>query len=126
MTKRGILLAHEQYLFPSVFHYFKEPLVMVRAKDQFVWDADGNQIELVEDRERKAPATAATIALMEAARENRVLIGRGGLDGNVVRITPPLNISKTDVDDFGERLSASLDRVGSAMLAHEYGRKSLL
>src|SRR5678816_388971 len=43
MTKQEILLAHEQYLFPSVFHYFKEPLVIERAKDQFVWDADGNQ-----------------------------------------------------------------------------------
>src|SRR6185503_14606237 len=43
MTKQEILLAHEQYLFPSVFHYFKEPLVIARAKDQFVWDADGNQ-----------------------------------------------------------------------------------
>jgi 4-aminobutyrate aminotransferase-like enzyme len=43
MTKQEILLAHEQYLFPSVFHYFKEPLVIARARDQFVWDADGNQ-----------------------------------------------------------------------------------
>jgi len=43
MTKQEILLAHEQYLFPSVFHYFDEPLVIARAKDQFVWDADGNQ-----------------------------------------------------------------------------------
>jgi 4-aminobutyrate aminotransferase-like enzyme len=53
---------------------------------------------------------------MEAARENRLLIGKGGLDGNVIRITPPLNISKTDVDDFAERLSASLDRVGAGLL----------
>src|SRR5579864_7075841 len=43
MTRQEILLAHEQYLFPSVFHFFKEPLVVARAKDQFVWDADGNQ-----------------------------------------------------------------------------------
>ena len=53
-----------------------------------------------------------------------VLIGKGGIDGNVIRITPPLNISKTDVDDFAERLSSSLDRVGS--LTNEYGRKSVL
>ena len=63
-------------------------------------------------------------ALMEAARENRLLIGKGGIDGNVIRITPPMNISKTDVDDFAERLSSSLDRVGS--LTNEYGRKSVL
>src|ERR1700687_6244695 len=43
MTKQEIILANQQYLFPSVFHYFKEPLVVARAKDQYVWDADGNQ-----------------------------------------------------------------------------------
>ena len=43
MTKHEILLAHQQHLFPSVFHYYREPLVLTRAKNQFVWDADGNQ-----------------------------------------------------------------------------------
>src|SRR5215831_20826646 len=43
MTKQEILLAHQQCLFPSVFHYYREPLVLTRAKNQFVWDADGNQ-----------------------------------------------------------------------------------
>ena len=43
MTKDEIILANREFLFPSVFHYFKEPLVVARAKDQYVWDADGNQ-----------------------------------------------------------------------------------
>src|SRR5215472_9614344 len=43
MTKQEILLAQQQCLFPAVFHYFSEPLVLTRAKNQFVWDADGNQ-----------------------------------------------------------------------------------
>jgi 4-aminobutyrate aminotransferase-like enzyme len=43
MTKDEIILANKEFLFPSVFHYFKEPLVVTRAKDQYVWDADGNQ-----------------------------------------------------------------------------------
>src|SRR5215469_4801385 len=43
MTKNEIVLANKEFLFPSVFHYFKEPLVVARAKDQYVWDADGNQ-----------------------------------------------------------------------------------
>ncbi|MGH9718685.1 MAG: aspartate aminotransferase family protein, partial [Bryobacteraceae bacterium] len=43
MTKEEILLAHKNFLFPAVFHYYKEPLVIERAKDQYVWDADGNQ-----------------------------------------------------------------------------------
>src|ERR1700694_1991903 len=43
MTKEEILVAHKKYLFPSVFHYYQQPLVMERAKDQYVWDADGKQ-----------------------------------------------------------------------------------
>ena len=43
MTKQQIILANQQYLFPSVFHYYREPLVVTHAKDQFVWDVDGNQ-----------------------------------------------------------------------------------
>src|SRR6266571_1902532 len=43
MTKDEIILANREFLFPSVFHYYKEPLVVSRAKDQYVWDADGNQ-----------------------------------------------------------------------------------
>src|SRR5215813_10533508 len=43
MTKDEIILAHKEFLFPSIFHYFKEPLVVARAKDQYVWDADGNR-----------------------------------------------------------------------------------
>src|SRR5258708_1390817 len=43
MTKDEILVAHKKYLFPSVFHYYQQPLVMERAKDQYVWDADGKQ-----------------------------------------------------------------------------------
>jgi len=73
-------------------------------------DAGGTAIELVEDRSSKTPAPAATLRVMEAARENRVLIGRGGIDGNVIRISPPLNISRSDVDNFIGALDASLTK----------------
>ncbi len=65
-------------------------------------------VELVEDRKSKKPAVAATLAVMEAARESGLLIGRGGMAGNVLRLTPPLNISKSDVDEFARLLDGSL------------------
>ena len=43
VTKQEIILANQECLFPAVFHYFREPLVLTKAKDQYVWDADGNQ-----------------------------------------------------------------------------------
>jgi 4-aminobutyrate aminotransferase-like enzyme len=68
-------------------------------------------IELVEDRRSKTPATEQTLRIMEAARDNRILIGRGGLYGNVLRISPPLNIHKSDVDEFIRRLDTSFLRL---------------
>jgi 4-aminobutyrate aminotransferase-like enzyme len=68
-------------------------------------------IEFVQDRQSKAPATQETLRIMEAARENRILLGRGGLYGNVLRISPPMNIGKGDVDEFIKRLDASISQV---------------
>jgi 4-aminobutyrate aminotransferase-like enzyme len=74
-------------------------------------------IELVQDPRSKAPATIETLRLMEAARENRILIGRGGLDGNVVRISPPLNIGIGDVDVFIRAFEKSLAQVCAPALS---------
>ncbi len=65
-------------------------------------------VELVEDRQSKTPAKAETSMVMEAARENGLLLGRGGLYGNVLRLSPPMNIGRTDVDEFLKLLNRSL------------------
>jgi 4-aminobutyrate aminotransferase-like enzyme len=44
---------------------------------------------------------------MEKARENGIMVGRGGLYGNVLRLSPPMNIGRDDVDEFIRRLDAS-------------------
>jgi len=55
-------------------------------------------VELVRDRSTKQPANRETLAVLEAAREMGVLIGKGGLDGNVLRIKPPMCITADDID----------------------------
>jgi 4-aminobutyrate aminotransferase-like enzyme len=64
-------------------------------------------LELVRDRRTREPAPEETAALMEAARRNRLLIGKGGLYGNVIRISPPMNIGRADVDEFARLLDAA-------------------
>ena len=51
-------------------------------------------IELVRDRETKEPATQETLAVSEAMREMGVLLGKGGLYGNMLRIKPPMCITR--------------------------------
>jgi alanine-glyoxylate transaminase/(R)-3-amino-2-methylpropionate-pyruvate transaminase len=55
-------------------------------------------VELVRDRGTKQPAKQEAAAVLEAAREMGVLLGKGGLDGNVLRIKPPMCITAEDAD----------------------------
>jgi 4-aminobutyrate aminotransferase len=92
--------------------YLRGKLEELQGKHDAIGDVRGmgllQAIELVEDRESKKPASARTAAVMEAARENRLLIGKGGMFGNVIRISPPMNVGRSDVDQFIELLDASL------------------
>jgi alanine-glyoxylate transaminase / (R)-3-amino-2-methylpropionate-pyruvate transaminase len=55
-------------------------------------------LELVRDRGTREPAKQETMDVLEHMRENGVLVGKGGLDGNVLRIKPPMCITAADVD----------------------------
>ena len=58
-------------------------------------------IELVKNEEAgdRTPNPEATVALFEATRERGLLIGKGGLHGNIVRIAPALNIGEDQIKD---------------------------
>lgn len=68
-------------------------------------------IELVRDRGTKEPATAETLDVLEQLREIGVLVGKGGLDGNVLRIKPPLCLTADDADFAIEAIDYALSRV---------------
>jgi len=92
--------------------YLRGKLEELQTKHALIGDVRGmglmQAIELVEDRQTKAPAARATGELMEAARRNGLLLGKGGMYGNCIRISPPLNVAKSDVDEFARLLDVSL------------------
>jgi 4-aminobutyrate aminotransferase-like enzyme len=49
-------------------------------------------------KENKEPAPDFVAEIFERTREGGLLIGRGGLYGNVIRITPPLTVEKAEID----------------------------
>jgi 4-aminobutyrate aminotransferase len=98
--------------------YLRGKLEELQGKHEIIGEVRGmglmQALELVEDRESKTPATRQTAMIMEAARQNRLLIGKGGMFGNVLRVTPPMNVGRADVDQFIELLDASLVACGAA------------
>ncbi|MFV1987633.1 MAG: aspartate aminotransferase family protein [Gemmatimonadota bacterium] len=87
-----------------------------RLRDRFPWIGEVRGmglmqgIELVTDRAGKAPDTDRAARLTEAAKEERLLVGRGGLYGHVIRIGPSLLISADDIDDGLRRFGAACER----------------
>ena len=68
-------------------------------------------LELVVDERAgdRTPDPASTARLFEETKRRGLLVGRGGLYGNVVRIAPPLTVSAGQVDDALEILGASFE-----------------
>ena len=55
-------------------------------------------VEAVKNRKTKEPDRETIAEVLEQCRERSLLIGKGGLFGNVLRIKPPMCITEADVD----------------------------
>ena len=95
---------------------FKAGLQRLQRSHALIGDVRGMGlmlgVELVRDRGHKTPAREETLDVLEAARELGVLLGKGGLDGNVLRIKPPMCITAADVDYALEVLDQALTLAG--------------
>lgn len=94
---------------------FKSGLEDLMRRHQLIGDIRGKGlmlgVELVRNRGTKQPAKEEALEIMELAREMGVLLGKGGLDGNTLRIKPPMCISAADVDFALEVLDVALTKV---------------
>jgi 4-aminobutyrate aminotransferase len=68
-------------------------------------------MELVTDRESRQPDAARARALLEAAREEGLLIGLGGTFGQVIRLGPSMLVEPDQVDDALARFERACERM---------------
>ena len=96
--------------------YLKQGLEDLQSRHTIVGDVRGQGlmlgVELVTDRQAKTPATTETAAVHERAKDLGLLIGKGGLYGNVLRIKPPMCIQREDCDFLCQVLDVCLNEVG--------------
>jgi len=101
----------------TVGNYFRQGLEGLKEKYALIGDVRGmglmQGLELVKNRQTKEPAPQETNRLLDEARRAGLIVGKGGLWGSVIRMSPPLNIGKADVDEALRMLDQALAAVGS-------------
>ena len=94
----------------TVGDYLREKLEELKEKYSIIGDVRGmglmQGLELVKNRETKEPAPEAVLKVFEETKRRGVLIGKGGLYGNVIRTGMMLNSTTDNVDE----LAAALDK----------------
>jgi 4-aminobutyrate aminotransferase len=92
--------------------YFHEKLLGLKEKHRVIGDVRGiglmQAIELVKDRNTREPDPQSVLKVFEETKRQRVLIGKGGLYGNVIRTGLMLNSTKDTVDKLISALDAGL------------------
>lgn len=86
----------------AVGAYLRERLEELQERHQAIGDVRGLGlmigVELVKDRLTKEPAPEIALAVMDEAKARGLIVGKGGLYANTLRICPPLIVSKADAD----------------------------
>lgn len=68
-------------------------------------------VEIVRSRKTKEPAPDIVLEIMEMAKDDGVLLGKGGMAGNTIRVKPPLCTGKDDADRIIDVLDRALRRL---------------
>ncbi len=95
--------------------HLKNLLVDLQARQPLIGEVRGLGlmlgVELVRDRATKEPAAKETADTLERCKERGLLLGKGGLYGNVLRIKPPMCITKDDAEFLVECLDEVLSEI---------------
>ena len=93
--------------------YLKDRLNGLKEKYPIIGEVRGmgliQGMEIVKAKKEPAPDFVAEI--FESTKEQGLLIGKGGLYGNVIRITPTLTIEKEDIDQAIQIMDRVFEKV---------------
>jgi 4-aminobutyrate aminotransferase len=99
----------------TVGDYLREKLEELKQKHAVIGDVRGmglmQAIECVKDRKTKEPDPQSVARVFEETRKRGVLIGKGGLYGNVIRIGPPLVATRSDIDQLVAALDGAFSEI---------------
>ena len=92
----------------TVGNYLIEGLRRLQANYECIGDVRGSGlmigVDLVKNRQTKEPLSQLASQVHEGSKDLGLIIGKGGLYRNVLRIKPPLCISKDDANFIVEVL----------------------
>jgi alanine-glyoxylate transaminase/(R)-3-amino-2-methylpropionate-pyruvate transaminase len=98
--------------------YLKDRLRELQERQPLIGEVRGMGlmlgVELVRGRDTKEPATKEAADVLELCKERGLLVGKGGLYGNVLRIKPPMCLTKDDADFLADCLDEALEVVNSS------------
>jgi 4-aminobutyrate aminotransferase-like enzyme len=93
--------------------YLKDQLNGLREKYRIIGEVRGmgliQGMEIVKAKKEPAPDFVAEI--FESTKEQGLLIGKGGLYGNVIRITPALTIGRGDIDQAVQIMDRAFEKI---------------
>ena len=93
-----------------------ERFKQLKEKHAIIGDARGlgmmQALELVKDRKTKEPNPQATVVVFEETKKRGVLIGKGGVYGNVIRTGMMLNSTKEEADILADAIDGGLTVAG--------------
>ncbi len=110
VIERENLQANSQYIGSFILAGMEK----LKAKHNIIGDVRGKGLllgmELVKDRATKEPAKAECAQVVETCRDLGLLLGKGGLWGQTIRMAPPMIINQADAQFLLDVLDAALSR----------------